>query len=139
MAKIFVFLVFVFTTLFGVYENELANFDKNFIGSKSEVQVKFHHQLKSLYIQSVINEDEKTKIEILKRLIISSNTLNLDDKSYANELKESGISETSINALRKAVIKDIKVQNISQDTEKSTFEPIKNSSKKMKKNHLTNK
>ncbi|EAK6192949.1 N-acetylmuramoyl-L-alanine amidase, partial [Campylobacter jejuni] len=100
MAKIFVFLVFAFTTLFGAYENELANFDKNFIGSKSEVQVKFHHQLKSLYIQSVIHEDEKTKIEILKRLIISSNTLNLDDKSYANELKESGISEASINALR---------------------------------------
>lgn len=133
MAKIFVFLVFVFTTLFGAYENELANFDKNFIGSKSEVQVKFHHQLKSLYIQSVINEDEKTKIEILKRLIISSNTLNLDDKSYANELKESGISEASINALRKAVIKDIKVQNISQDTEKSTFEPIKTVQKNEKK------
>ncbi|OIN33159.1 N-acetylmuramoyl-L-alanine amidase [Campylobacter jejuni] len=133
MAKIFVFLVFVFTTLFGAYENELANFDKNFIGSKSEVQVKFHHQLKSLYIQSVINEDEKTKIEILKRLIISSNTLNLDDKSYANELKESGISEASINALRKAVIKDIKVQNISQDTEKLTFEPIKTVQKNEKK------
>ncbi|EGK4403238.1 N-acetylmuramoyl-L-alanine amidase [Campylobacter jejuni] len=133
MAKIFVFLVFVFTTLFGAYENELANFDKNFIGSKSEVQVKFHHQLKSLYIQSVINEDEKTKIEILKRLIISSNTLNLDDKSYANELKESGISEASINALRKAVIKDIKVQNIPQDAEKSTFEPIKTVQKNEKK------
>ncbi|HDZ4980425.1 TPA: N-acetylmuramoyl-L-alanine amidase [Campylobacter jejuni] len=133
MAKIFVFLVFAFTTLFGAYENELANFDKNFIGSKSEVQVKFHHQLKSLYIQSVIHEDEKTKIEILKRLIISSNTLNLDDKSYANELKESGISEASINVLRKAVIKDIKVQNISQDTEKSTFEPIKTVQKNEKK------
>lgn len=133
MAKIFVFLVFAFTTLFGAYENELANFDKNFIGSKSEVQVKFHHQLKSLYIQSVIHEDEKTKIEILKRLIISSNTLNLDDKSYANELKESGISEASINALRKAVIKDIKVQNISQDTEKSTFKPIKTVQKNEKK------
>ncbi|HHP5524491.1 TPA: N-acetylmuramoyl-L-alanine amidase family protein, partial [Campylobacter jejuni] len=133
MAKIFVFLVFVFTTLFGAYENELANFDKNFIGSKSEVQVKFHHQLKSLYIQSVINEDEKTKIEILKRLIISSNTLNLDDKSYANELKESGISEASINALRKAVVKDIKVQNIPQDAEKSTFEPIKTVQKNEKK------
>ncbi|HDZ5065305.1 TPA: N-acetylmuramoyl-L-alanine amidase [Campylobacter jejuni] len=125
MAKIFLFLVFFFTCLFGAYENELANFDKNFIGSKSEAQIKFHHQLKSLYIQSVINEDEKTKIEVLKRLIISSNTLNLDDKSYANELKESGISEASINALRKAVIKDIKVQSIAQNTEKSTFESIK--------------
>ncbi|MFQ6342908.1 N-acetylmuramoyl-L-alanine amidase [Campylobacter sp. VTCC 70190] len=129
MAKIFVFLVFFFTILFGAYENELANFDRDFIASKAENQVKFHHQLKALYIQSVINEDEKTKIEILKRLIISSNTLNLDDKSYADELKESGISEVSINALRKAVIKDIKVQNLAKNTEKSTFEPIKTSQK----------
>ena len=50
--------------------------------------------------------EKEMQIEILKRLIISSNTLNLDDKSYANELKESGISEASINALRKAVIPD---------------------------------
>lgn len=129
MAKIFVFLVFFFTTLFGAYENELANFDKNFIGSTSEMQVKFHHQLKSLYIQSVINDDEKTKIEILKRLIVSSNTLNLDDKSYANELEESGISKASINALRKAVIQDIKVRSIAQNTEKTTFEFAKTSQK----------
>lgn len=129
MAKIFVFLVFFFTTLFGAYENELTNFDKNFIGSTSEMQVKFHHQLKSLYIQSVINDDEKTKIEILKRLIVSSNTLNLDDKSYANELEESGISKASINALRKAVIQDIKVRSIAQNTEKTTFEFAKTSQK----------
>lgn len=129
MAKIFVFLVFFFTTLFGAYESELANFDKNFIGSTSEMQVKFHHQLKSLYIQSVINDDEKTKIEILKRLIVSSNTLNLDDKSYANELEESGISKASINALRKAVIQDIKVRSIAQNTEKTTFEFAKTSQK----------
>lgn len=129
MAKIFVFLVFFFTTLFGAYENELANFDKNFIGSTSEMQVKFHHQLKSLYIQSVINDDEKTKIEILKRLIVSSNTLNLDDKSYANELEESGISKASINALRKAVIQDIKVRSIAQNTEKTTFEFAKTTQK----------
>lgn len=129
MAKIFVFLVFFFTTLFGAYENELANFDKNFIGSTSEMQVKFHHQLKSLYIQSVINDDEKTKIEILKRLIVSSNTLNLDDKSYADELEESGISKASINALRKAVIQDIKVRSIAQNTEKTTFEFAKTSQK----------
>ena len=62
------------------------------------------------------------KIEILKRLIVSSNTLNLDDKSYADELEESGISKASINALRKAVIQDIKVRSIAQNTEKTTFE-----------------
>ncbi len=130
MLRILVFCIAFFSICFGVYENELANFDKNFIMSKNDAQVKFHHQLKSLYIQSVINEDEKTKIEILKRLIISSNALNLDDKSYANELEESGVSEASINALRKAVVKDKqKLQLEAKNVELSSFNPPKNTPK----------
>lgn len=130
MFRILVFCIALFSICFGAYENELANFDKNFIASKNDAQVKFHHQLKSLYIQSVINEDEKTKIEILKRLIISSNALNLDDKSYANELEESGVSKASINALRKAVIKDKqKVQPDSKNVELSSFDPPKSTPK----------
>ncbi|HED6831987.1 TPA: N-acetylmuramoyl-L-alanine amidase [Campylobacter coli] len=130
MLRILVFCIAFFNICFGAYENELANFDKNFIMSKNDAQVKFHHQLKSLYMQSVINEDEKTKIEILKRLIISSNALNLDDKSYANELEESGVSEASINALRKAVIKDKqKLQPEAKNVELSSFNPPKNTPK----------
>ncbi|HDX3451097.1 TPA: N-acetylmuramoyl-L-alanine amidase [Campylobacter coli] len=130
MLRILVFCIAFFSICFGAYENELANFDKNFIMSKNDAQVKFHHQLKSLYIQSVINEDEKTKIEILKRLIISSNALNLDDKSYANELEESGVSEASINALRKAVVKDKqKLQPEAKNVELSSFNPPKNTPK----------
>lgn len=90
MASKFKFLFSLcFCLAFGAYESELANFDKNF--ALSNEKVKFHHQLKSIYIQTVLNDDEKTKIEILKRLIISSKALNLDDKSYVNELKELGI------------------------------------------------
>lgn len=130
MLRILVFCIGLFSICFGAYENELANFDKNFIMSKNDAQVKFHHQLKSLYIQSVINEDEKTKIEILKRLIISSNALNLDDKSYANELEESGVSKASINALRKAVIQDKqKLQSSSKNVELSSFDPPKSTPK----------
>ncbi len=129
MLRILVFCIALFGLCFGAYENELASFDKNFIMSKSDTQVKFHHQLKSLYIQSVINEDEKTKIEILKRLIISSNTLNLDDKSYANELEESGVSKTSINALRKAVVKDRQKNDSKVVAEVSSFTPPKNNTK----------
>lgn len=129
MLRILVFCIALFGLCFGAYENELASFDKNFIMSKSDTQVKFHHQLKSLYIQSVINEDEKTKIEILKRLIISSNTLNLDDKSYANELEESGVSKTSINALRKTVVKDRQKNDSKVVAEVSSFTPPKNNTK----------
>lgn len=105
MTKILV-LFFIFVNFcFGAFENELSNFDKNFINSNNQEQIKFHHQLKSLYIQSVIKDDEKSKIEVLKRLIISSNALSLDDKSYASELEESGVKQSVINTLREIVIK----------------------------------
>ena len=85
------------TMFFGAYEKELANFDKNF--ATSTQKSKFHQQLRSLYIQSVVNDDEKSKKELLKRLIISSKALNLDTKTYEDELNALNLkaSKTSAN------------------------------------------
>jgi len=99
---LFAVLVFL-SSSFAAFENELNLFDKTFIDAQNDTRVKLHQQLKSLYIKSVIDEDEKSKIEILKRLIISSTSLNLDDETYVNELLESGVSKASIEALKKAV------------------------------------
>ncbi|MCH5336091.1 MAG: AMIN domain-containing protein, partial [Campylobacter sp.] len=106
------FCIFLFLSFcFGAFEKELEYFDSNFLSSNYNTQMKFHHQLKNLYIQSVINEDEKSKIEILKRLIVSSNVLNLDDENYINELKQSGINEKNINTLKQSFTQEVKVQN----------------------------
>ncbi|HEF3573907.1 TPA: N-acetylmuramoyl-L-alanine amidase [Campylobacter upsaliensis] len=121
------FLLFCFC--FGAFEKQIEEFDKNFIGSTNDLQVKLHQQLKSLYIQSVINDDEKTKVEVLKRLIISSNTLKLDDTSYAKELEEGGIKKANIESLRRVVIKDVKLED-KKPTEKPAFENVKENSKK---------
>ncbi|EAJ4317822.1 N-acetylmuramoyl-L-alanine amidase [Campylobacter upsaliensis] len=121
------FLLFCFC--FGAFEKQIEEFDKNFIGSTNDLQVKLHQQLKSLYIQSVINDDEKTKVEVLKRLIISSNTLKLDDTSYAKELEESGIKKANIESLRRVVVKDVKLED-KKPTEKPAFENVKENSKK---------
>ncbi|EAJ2126121.1 N-acetylmuramoyl-L-alanine amidase [Campylobacter upsaliensis] len=121
------FLLFCFC--FGAFEKQIEEFDKNFIGSTNDLQVKLHQQLKSLYIQSVINDDEKTKVEVLKRLIISSNTLKLDDTSYAKELEESGIKKANIESLRRVVIKDVKLED-KKLTEKPAFENVRENSKK---------
>ena len=124
------FSLFLFFCLcFGAFEKQIEEFDKSFVGARNDVQVKLHQQLKSLYIQSVINDDDKTKLEILKRLIISANTLGLDDKSYAEELEESGVSKANIEALRKAVIKDVKLEN-KKVAEKSSFDSAKENLKK---------
>ncbi|MBK1972877.1 N-acetylmuramoyl-L-alanine amidase [Campylobacter sp. TTU-622] len=136
MPKILV-LFFIFVNFcFGAFENELSNFDKNFINANNQEQVKFHHQLKSLYIQSVIQDDEKSKIEVLKRLIISSNALNLDDKSYANELEESGVKQNVINALREVIIKlkDEKSKTSTKVSSKNDTQIIQASNSLNKKN-----
>ena len=84
------------TMFFGAYEKELANFDKNF--ATSTQKSKFHQQLRSLYIQSVVNDDEKSKKELLKRLIISSKALNLDTKAYEDELNALNLKASKTSA-----------------------------------------
>ena len=85
-----IYLSLLFVSLaFCAYEKEFANFDQNF--ANSDDKLIFHHQLKSIYIQTVINEDSNAKIEALKRLIISSDALKLDSKSYVAELKELSV------------------------------------------------
>ena len=81
---VFGLLVLFASLAFGAYEKELANFDKNFANSNQKTN--FHNQMRSLYIQSVVNDDEASKKELLKRLIISSKALKLNAKPYEDEL-----------------------------------------------------
>ncbi|MCX2682468.1 N-acetylmuramoyl-L-alanine amidase [Campylobacter sp. MIT 21-1685] len=117
MLKILAFILMLLQFCFSTYENELADFDKNFIHSQNQLEL--HNKLKSLYIQTVINEDEKTKIEVLKRLLLSSKSLNLDDSSYVQELQESGVSESSIKALRRIVLEDTSTKKSSSQEKKN--------------------
>lgn len=113
MAKTLKFLcVFLLCALqaYAAYEAELANFDKNFATSSDKL--KFHHQLKSLYIQSIVNEDDKSKKELLKRLIISSENLNLDAKAYKAELESlNDISKKKLGEKPLFVLRSTKQEN----------------------------
>ncbi|EAL4712069.1 N-acetylmuramoyl-L-alanine amidase, partial [Campylobacter lari] len=119
----FVFLLFCFSVLANA---EVKKFDQNFLTSNSEEKLQLHQQLKSLYIQSVINDNNEEKNEILKRLIISSNSLGFDDKAYVQELKESGVSEEEISRLKNAlkVIQDQKIKKEQTKIETNTTSPI---------------
>ncbi|EAK0818355.1 N-acetylmuramoyl-L-alanine amidase, partial [Campylobacter lari] len=118
----FIFLLFYI----GVFANvEVKKFDQNFLASNAEEKLQLHQQLKSLYIQSVINDNNEEKNEILKRLIISSNFLGFDDKAYVQELKESGVSEEEISRLKNAlkVIQDQKIKKelVKNETNTTAF------------------
>ncbi|HEG2607392.1 TPA: N-acetylmuramoyl-L-alanine amidase, partial [Campylobacter lari] len=119
----FIFLLFYLS----VFANaEVKKFDQNFLTSNSEKKLQLHQQLKSLYIQSVINDNNEEKNEILKRLIISSNSLGFNDKAYVQELKESGVSEEEISRLKNAlkVIQDQKIKKEQTKIETNVTSPI---------------
>ncbi|MBX2078046.1 hypothetical protein I9T54_00635, partial [Campylobacter peloridis] len=108
---IFILLFFHYS----VFANaEIKKFDQIFLSSSSEIKLQLHQQLKSLYIQSVISDNQDEKKEILKRLIISSNSLGFDDKAYIEELKDEGVKDEEIKRLKNAlnVIQDQKIKKI---------------------------
>lgn len=94
------FLCFL-SLVFANYEKQIAEFDSKFASSNNKVA--FHHQLQNLYIQSIINDDDVSKVKLLKRLVISSNALNLDDSAYVDELKAYQVSEAEIKNLQTAL------------------------------------
>jgi len=48
--------------------------------------LRIFHSLQNIYIKSIIKNDEKLKIETLKRLVKSSKILKIDEKNYEKEL-----------------------------------------------------
>lgn len=121
MLKFLCLLSFCIVQLFAAYEAELANFDKNFATSKEKL--KFHHQLTSLYIQSMMNDDDKSKKELLKRLIISSESLNLDPATYKNELKalENKATQKPLFVLRSKKEQNAVTLLLSEDLDKKNL------------------
>ncbi|AJC84511.1 N-acetylmuramoyl-L-alanine amidase [Campylobacter peloridis] len=112
MLRIIFILLFFHYSIFA--NAEIKKFDQIFLSSSSEIKLQLHQQLKSLYIQSVISDNQDDKKEILKRLIISSNSLGFDDKAYIEELKDEGVKDEEIKRLKNAlnVIQDQKIKKI---------------------------
>ncbi|MBX1885744.1 N-acetylmuramoyl-L-alanine amidase [Campylobacter peloridis] len=112
MLRVIFILLFFHYSIFA--NAEIKKFDQIFLSSSSEIKLQLHQQLKSLYIQSVISDNQDEKKEILKRLIISSNSLGFDDKAYIEELKDEGVKDEEIKRLKNAlnVIQDQKIKKI---------------------------
>lgn len=87
------------------FDEQLKAFDRSFSYSKADVKLKFHHDLKNIYIQSIIKSDRKLKINALKRLIISSKALNLDQSAYEKELASLGESTKPTNPYGRKITK----------------------------------
>lgn len=86
MRKLLVFLCFCVFVVAADFSKEFADFDKNYKNTNYENKLKLHHSLKNIYIKTIIGNDEKTKIKVLERLVLSADNLGLDSSLYKNDL-----------------------------------------------------
>ena len=106
MAKIvrFVFLVFfACSTLYSAtnYTKELLSYDRKIATSNDDELLRVHHSLKSIYIHSIVSNDNRLKKEALKRLVKTATILGLDNSGYKKELK----TLEKANSAKQTVIK----------------------------------
>jgi len=88
IVRLLFLLIFTCSTIFGAtsYTKELLSYDKKIVTSNDDELLRVHHALKSIYIHSIVNNDNLLKKEALKRLVKTSNILRLDSSGYAKEL-----------------------------------------------------
>ncbi len=89
MLRIFTIVLLVCTVSWsqGRYDEQLKQFDRVQKTLSQADMLKYHHSLKNIYIQSIINNDLRLKIRTLQRLMITSSSLGLDSKAYEKELR----------------------------------------------------
>ncbi|OPA70617.1 N-acetylmuramoyl-L-alanine amidase [Campylobacter pinnipediorum subsp. caledonicus] len=89
MARFFLAILVFFICAFGANTNEiLSNFDNKFNSSNHQKKLQIHNQIKDLYIQSLIKNNDELKYQTLSRLIKSSKALKLNYKVYEDDFKK---------------------------------------------------
>lgn len=130
MAKIirafFIFLVIVTAGICSQVDARIKKFDDNFVKANKTVKLELHQDMKGLYIKSIIDNDNKNKIEALKRLVRSSKALGLGANPYEKEL-ESLIGVKEKDNISKQDSKSDSKQTVKKDakTEKNPTITVK--------------
>ena len=76
------FLLVVFAFGGGIFDE----FDNKFAKAKKQDQIQIYHELKGIYLNSILNDNKKLQLESLKRLVSGAKTLGVDYSVYAKEL-----------------------------------------------------
>lgn len=121
---LFLILIFV-TTLLSAndYKQELLEYDKKIVTSDDDELLRVHHALKSIYIQSIINNDISLKKQALQRLIKSATILKFDTVSYKKELATLDKNTPKKEIQKKKTVKKKKIVPIQKTITKAKIPP----------------
>ncbi|WP_096028925.1 N-acetylmuramoyl-L-alanine amidase [Campylobacter lanienae] len=87
MGKIVKLLLPFFLAIFAFGGGVFDDFDNKFTKANKQDRIQIYHELKGVYLSSILNDNEKLKLESLKRLVSGAKILGVDDSVYAKELK----------------------------------------------------
>jgi hypothetical protein len=98
MKRVLISLFLAFSFLFAATNSEIfAKFDKNFASSSRSAKIKFHNDIKDIYVDAIIKNDKEIKKEALSRLITSSKSLGFDPNGYIKDLNAlNGVKSASV-------------------------------------------
>lgn len=124
MGKIVKLLLPFFFAIFAFGGGVFDDFDNKFTKANKQDRIQIYHELKGVYLNSILNDNEKLKLESLKRLVSGAKILGVDDSVYAKELKSienkkdekpKATAENKIQTQNKTETKNqVKTQNKAQ-------------------------
>ncbi len=76
-------------------DSRLADFDKSFETASKSRKIELYNTLRNLYVQSIINDDETLKKDVLPRLVKSSKALGMEHSLYQKELDALKLTQKS--------------------------------------------
>ncbi len=134
-------LVISISFVFASYEAQLNEFDSSYKSATKRQMIKYHKSLKGIYIKSIMNSNDRLKIEALKRLVVTSSRLGLSSKAYKKELLTLQKLYKNRGIVRKSDIKKLaqKVPSIKSSKKKTKRKlkdyktPVKGSKSKIVK------
>ena len=97
MKRAIILFFIVYNFLFAATNSEIfAKFDKNFASSSRSAKIKFHNDIKDIYVDAIIKNDKNIKKQALTRLITSSKSLGFDSSGYVKDLNAlNGVKSAS--------------------------------------------
>ena len=97
MKRAIILFFIVCNFLFAATNSEIfAKFDKNFASSSRSAKIKFHNDIKDIYVDAIIKNDKNIKKQALTRLITSSKSLGFDSSGYIKDLNAlNGVKSAS--------------------------------------------
>ena len=119
MGKIAKLLLPFFLAVFAFGSGIFDEFDNDFTKASKQDKIQIYHELKGIYLSSILNDNDKLKLECLKRLVSGGKSLGIDYSAYAKELEALSPKASNLKPQIVEVKKPVKTKNETIKTKES--------------------